>query len=339
MSKLLVTGGTIFVSKYVAEYFVKAGNEVYVFNRGNHRQVEGVTLIQADRNMLKDQLFPKLSRKISSEISGEISREISGEISSGLPEEMSGKMSDMNFDAIIDVNAYTDSDVKNLLDSGITFKDYILISSSAVYPEYGIQPFVEEGELARNRFWGDYGTDKMNAEKVLLEKVPDAYILRPPYLYGKYNNIYREAFVFDCAMQDRKFYLPKKGEMKLQFFHVYDLCRFIEIILKEKPKHHIFNVGNEKTVSIKEWVELCYKAVGKSVEFVCVESDVPQRNYFSFADYEYVLNVEKQKELMPDTKDFMQGLCEAYEWYKENRDEVRRKAYIEYIDENMQMVY
>ena len=29
-------------------------------------------------------------------------------------------------------------------------------------------------------------------------------------------NVYREAFVFDCALQDRKFYLPKDGDMKLE---------------------------------------------------------------------------------------------------------------------------
>ena len=33
MKKILVTGGTTFVSKYVAEYFVNAGYEVYVLNR------------------------------------------------------------------------------------------------------------------------------------------------------------------------------------------------------------------------------------------------------------------------------------------------------------------
>ena len=33
----------------------------------------------------------------------------------------------------------------------------------------------------------------------------------------------------DCAMADRKFYLPEVGEMKLQFFHVEDLCRLMEV--------------------------------------------------------------------------------------------------------------
>ena len=95
-----------------------------------------------------------------------------------------------------------------------------MLSSSAVYPEYEPQPFKEELPLAENKFWGKYGTDKIAAEQELQKRVPDAYILRPPYLYGEMNNVYREAFVFECAMRDRNFYLPKDGSMQLQFFHV-----------------------------------------------------------------------------------------------------------------------
>ena len=54
--KILVTGGTVFVSKYVAEYFVKKGYDVYVLNRNTHEQCAGVTLIEADRNQLGDAL-------------------------------------------------------------------------------------------------------------------------------------------------------------------------------------------------------------------------------------------------------------------------------------------
>lgn len=49
----------------------------------------------------------------------------------------------------------------------------------------------------------------LRAEAPLLKRKPEAYILMPPYLYGQMNNVYREAFVFDCAMADRKFYLPR----------------------------------------------------------------------------------------------------------------------------------
>ena len=48
MKKLLVTGGTTFVSKYIDEYFVNAGYEVYVLNRNTKPQVCGVKLIEGD---------------------------------------------------------------------------------------------------------------------------------------------------------------------------------------------------------------------------------------------------------------------------------------------------
>ena len=62
MKKILVTGGTTFVSKYVADYFVNAGYEVYVLNRNTKPQVQGVKLIEADRHNLRGILkswYPK----------------------------------------------------------------------------------------------------------------------------------------------------------------------------------------------------------------------------------------------------------------------------------------
>ena len=53
--KILVTGGTVFASRFTAEYFSK-GNEVYVLNRGTHKQSKGVIHIIADRHALGDVL-------------------------------------------------------------------------------------------------------------------------------------------------------------------------------------------------------------------------------------------------------------------------------------------
>lgn len=297
MKKVLVTGGTVFVSRYIAEYYVAKGDEVYVVNRNSRKQSKGVKLIQADRHNL-----------------GEALR-------------------DYCFDIVIDT-AYNADDVEKLLDALGDYKDYILISSSAVYPEYALQPFKEDTILGVNKYWGEYGTDKIEAEATLLKRNPNAYIVRPPYLYGQMNNVYREAFVFDCALSGRKFYLPKDGEMKLQFFHVHDLCRFIDILLEKKPEQRIYNVGNKEAVSIREWVEICYQVTGKNAEFINVYKDVEQRNYFCFYDYEYYLDVSKQYELMEDVKSLKDGLKESLEWYVNNQDKVNKKAYVNYIDSN-----
>ncbi len=81
MRKILVTGGTVFVSRYIAEYYVAKGDEVYVLNRNTRKQSEGVKLIEADRHQLGDVLR------------------------------------DYSFDVIIDT-AYNAGDVEELLNAG-----------------------------------------------------------------------------------------------------------------------------------------------------------------------------------------------------------------------------
>lgn len=302
MKKVLVTGGTVFVSRYVAEYYVRKNYDVYVLNRNTRIQSDGVTLIEADRRNLGDVL------------------------------------KSYHFDVVFDVTAYNAIDVDCLLNALGSFDDYILISSSSVYPEYCKQPFTENTPIGQNKIWDKYGIGKVEAELALQARVPGAYILRPPYLYGPMNNVYREAFVFDCAIKERKFYIPKDGDLRLQFFHVKDLCRFMDVLIEKRPKQKIFNVGNEETVTVKEWIETCYKVVGKQPEFVNVYQDIEQRNYFSFYDYDYYLDISKQKKLMSTTESIEDGLHEAFEWYLEHPDMVNKKPYIAYIDNNLACV-
>ncbi len=299
MKKILITGGTTFVSKYAAGYFAERGYDVSVLNRGTKTQVPGVNLIKCDRHELGDLLKPQ------------------------------------SFDAVLDITSYNANDINDLLDGLGSFGTYIFISSSAVYPETGAQPFKEENELAENKFWGRYGTDKIAAEKALLARVPNAYILRPPYLYGPMNNVYREAFVFDCAREDRKFYLPGDGSMKLQFFHVDDLCKLMEIIVCNEPEDHIMNVGNADAISVKDWVTSCYECVGKTPEFVNVTADIEQRLYFSFYNYEYYLDVGRMLKYLPVTIGIRAGLSTCALWYDGNESEVRKKPMMEFIDANL----
>ena len=297
MRKILVTGGTVFVSHYAAEYFAQQGDEVYVLNRGSKPQPEGVTPIIADRHALGDLL------------------------------------KGYDFDAVLDITAYTRRDVEDLVKALGSVKDYIFISSSAVYPETLPQPFTETQPPGLNSIWGAYGSNKLDAEQWLAEHLPQSYILRPPYLYGPMQNVYREPFVFECAEKGRSFYIPKDGSMKMQFFHVEDLCSFMDILLKRHPEERIYNVGNAEAVSIDQWVELCYEAVGMPLEKRYVNKEHAQRSYFPFHDYDYYLDVSRQNALMPDTKPMLEGLKEEYAWYRTHREDMVRKRYSEYIDE------
>lgn len=295
MAKILVTGGTVFVSKFTAAYFLARGHEVWVLNRNTRPQLPGVHLLEGDRHALGD------------------------------------KLKNHRFDVVLDICAYTCRDVRGLVEALGSFGTYIFISSSAVYPETLPRPFREDQPCGINSVWGAYGTNKLEAEKWLGGNLPGAYILRPPYIYGPMQNVYREGFVFDCAWQGRAFCQPGAGEMQLQFFHVEDLCRFMEILLEKRPDQRIFNVGNPDTVTVRQWAQACYEAVGVKMDAVSV-SGHPQRSYFPFYDYDYFLDVSAQLRLMPEVKDLREGLRESWQWYRENPDKVVRKPLLDYID-------
>lgn len=299
MRNILITGGTVFVSRYAARYFAQKGDNVFVLNRNHNQQEKGVTLIEADRHNLGD------------------------------------KLKSYDLDAVLDITAYTRDDVRCLAEALSKIPQYIFISSSAVYPETLERPFREDMPCGCNSVWGDYGRNKLEAEQYINENIQNSYILRPPYLYGPMQNLYREPFMFDCAMKNQPCYIPKDGSMPLQFLHVEDLCRFIDIILEKQPKQRIFNVGNPDTVDIKEWVSLCYKAVGAGFNPVFVDESHAQRSYFCFYDYAYSLDVTKQCELMPDVKPLSDGLRESYEWYISHGDNINKKPYFEYIENNL----
>ena len=84
-----------------------------------------------------------------------------------------------------------------------------MISSSAVYPEYGVQPFLEESEKSANKFWGAYGTDKIEAENVLHEKVKDTNLQKGIHETTEY----LEAFL-------RNMLLNEKNELHNRNLHI-----------------------------------------------------------------------------------------------------------------------
>lgn len=297
MKNILVTGGTAFVSRRIAEHFAQKGENVFVLNRGTKPQADGVKPIIKDRR------------------------------------DLGNILESYSFDLVVDVSAYTREDVRLLQTALGDFGQYVFISSSAVYPETLPQPFRETSKCGRNAVWGDYGENKLAAEEYLLENVKDLYILRPPYLYGKGENLYRAPFIFDCAAEGRPVYLPRK-ELTLQFFDVEDLCKFIEILTVQKPENRIFNVGNQNTVTAAEWVRLCFKATGKVPEIRVAPQNIFARNYFCFYDYDYILDVTEMLKLMPDTKSLEQGIGEECGWYAKNHEAVSKRGYIDFINKN-----
>ncbi len=85
----------------------------------------------------------------------------------------------------------------------------------------------------------------------------------------------------------------------------------------------------------RDITDLCYACFGKEPSFVNVSKEIEQRNYFSFYDYDYELDVQKMQAVYPNTIPFEEGLKESSEWYRTNEEAVNKKAYFAYIDENL----
>ena len=70
-------------------------------------------------------------------------------------------------------------------------------------------------------------------------------------------------------------------------------------------------------------------------KIVNISKEIPQRNYFPFYDYEYYLDVTKQKTILVNTTSLSVGLQKSYDWYKNNKEKINKKNYFDFIDNNL----
>ena len=305
--KVLILGGSYFVGKKIVEYLAEQGYEVMVLNRGTKPvSAENVTQLCCDRNDAE-----------------------------GMKAVLAGK----SFDYIIDVSWQDVSWVKHLCDA-LDFtpvKKLVFISSSAVYDvEHISVPFKEDDTLAENKYWTFYGQGKIDAERYykefLQDKLTNLVILRPPYIYGKYNYAQRESLIFRQLVENKPVVIPKSNP-KLQFIYTEDLAAIIDGLIKtDTGKEYVCNVGNRAAVTSKEWVEACALAAGKKADIMEIDYaalDKNVRDFYPFFDYDNVLDVSKINEIICQETDFEEGLKKSYAWFLENKENIVFKANVD----------
>ena len=71
-----------------------------------------------------------------------------------------------------------------------------------------------------------------------------------------------------------------------------------------------------------------------------VDKTVGQRNYFCFHDYEYILDISRQNQLLSAPYSLEKGLQEEFLWYKTHHDSIDyRRNYIRFIDEELAPIH
>lgn len=305
--KMLVMGGTSFVSKCFAMYAIEKGYTVDIFTRGRSQlDYEGVNeQIIGDRRNIED--LQKLSKK--------------------------------SYDYVVDICAYTQDDVSMLSEALDTknIKRYVLCSTCSVYmmPEDG-KIVDEESPKGFDKFYGgDYGYNKMKAEEYLLNSDIPVTIFRPTYIYGEHNNIFRDAYLFESIERGKVNTI--EDIYPSQFVYVWDLVKSFESCLNnDKSIDQAYNVVNETPVNWSDWVEAGFYAVGKRAK-VCVFTQEMLKNtqeqVFPFGNADIFFSGEKLKEhglYVPKTS-LREGLKNAYAWYKTVEPSIINKRRFEII--------
>lgn len=308
--KVLVLGGSYFVGRKIVEYLYKMGFDVSVLNRGTRQvPVSGVKQIICDRNNV---------------------------------DSMRAALKDQKFEYVIDVSWQDLSWVRNTCEAlpFQTVRKFVFISSSAVYDIDSLKiPFHEDNALGENKYWTFYGKGKIDAENYysnfLSTTSTDLIILRPPYIYGEYNCSQRESLIFRQLVEDKPVVIPKSNP-QLQFLYTEDLADIIFCLWNSSlPNIYIANVGNQMSVTSREWIETCAQVVGKTLEIIEVDYEKIGKNvrdFYPFFDYDNVLDLSRIHSVWNKETDFKEGLKHAYEWFLNNKSEIMFKKN---VDQNL----
>ena len=314
IKQVLVMGGSYFIGKKLVDVLLDNNYSVYTLNRGTRENNDRrVINLKCDRNDT---------------------------------EQMNTILNKYLFDIVIDVSALNESQVEILYNSlnKENLKQFVFISSSAVYDVENFNiPYNEETPLKENKYWTSYGINKIEAECFLIEKFQntqkDLIILRPPYVYGENNYAQRESLIFEHICNDKPIIIPNNGSTNLQFIYTTDLANIILNLLNTNlDTIRIFNVGNKKPITIKEWIECCAKIAGKKakiIEYDYNNYNRKERDFFPFFNYDNVLDISKINKLYNNETDFEIGLKNTFEWYCNNVDSIFFKENVTQNEQNI----
>jgi len=299
--KALVMGGTRFVGLHLVWELSRDGHEVTIVNRGKTpaRLPDGVTRITCDR---KDH--------------------------ASLRKALAGT----EFDAVFDIMAYVPDDTRPLIDifDGRTGR-FVLVSTGSVYKQVEVFPWKEDFEKVTDNSQGDYGYNKQLIEEMLFEAHARTgfpiSLIRPGYIYGPHNSVYRETLLFDRVVKVRPVVIPGDGSYLECFGYVDDLARLLILCAtREEACGEAFNFAGEFAFPMNDYMEKVFAACDRRVPLVHFR---PEEVGMSDADVPKVFPFRWKTQTLRDTSkaryllgyreqvSLDQGLKEAFKWFVE----------------------
>ena len=241
--RVLVMGGTEFISLHLVRALLRDGHEVAVLNRGRSsaRLPPGVRAIVCDR---KD--HAALRKALAAE----------------------------RADGLVDITyAPTTGDDCAALLAALEGRvgHAIFVSTGRVHDHALPIPYAEDAP--RSLYWGEYAKNKIAGEDAYLGARrgggPPATIVRPTHVYGPLNTRNNETFFFDRLVRGRPILVPDGGGWLRQFGHVEDLAEAMARMLGDPRAHdQAYHVTGEEAITQAGFVELIAEVMKRPLTLV-----------------------------------------------------------------------
>lgn len=265
--KILIIGGTGFISSRLAQRLLDAGHRVTLFTRGRVKsqiaKTDKLEHLHGDRTSKTD---------------------------------LQQALHHRTFDAVYDMVAYApeESQLAVKLFRGKVGR-FIHCSTISVYMiSNEIQcPITEDQDRTplmefwpRNPFGMDYGIKKRQCEEVLWkahdEKLFPVSVLRPTFVSGPHDPAKRDFFWIERILDGKPLLIPGSGDFAFQQIYVDDVARtFAKLLLYSRSIGKAFNVAAEEIFSLNDYLKALCHLLNRHPEFVHVDQKIFDQLAFS----------------------------------------------------------
>lgn len=289
--RILLIGGTGFVSGRFLRFALDAGHRVIAVTRGSkplldHPKVEHIT---ADRD--KDDLVALVGER--------------------------------QYDAVADIICRTPEHAEQAIALARHCKRLVMVSTDYVYDPEHRKLFLKESEAVFSER-ADYGGDKRRAERVILAAqaagTVEATILRPPHIYGPGSNPGtiprhgRRPHLLDDIAAGKTLTLLQDGLGLIQPIHADDMAGIaLEVIGRAQSHGQDYTCSGPELMTHLDYYREIAKVLGttiKPVETYCPEENAPDVNHYVGGHRCY--DMAKLNALLPDFAytPFARGIAE-----------------------------
>jgi nucleoside-diphosphate-sugar epimerase len=284
--RVLVVGGTEFISLHLVRSLLRDRHEVVVLNRGRHpgRVPAGVKTIVADR---KDHAA--------------LGRVLAGE----------------RFDGLVDITyaPTTGDDVRALLAALDGRAGHAIFVSTGRVHDHAL-PIPYREDTPRNLYWGEYAKNKIEGEDAYLGSGLPASVVRPTHVFGPLNTRNNETFFFDRLVRGRPVLVPGPGGWLRQFGHVEDLADAMAAMLGDRRAFgRAYNVSGEESITQVGFVELIAEVIERPASLVHVAKAPFGQNLVYDCHAVYTTTRIRAELGLRPRYTLASGLAQTFEWY------------------------